>query len=686
MITLALNSRQRSILLLLLRSESMLTISHIATVLGLSARMVRYNLRAIESWLEQKGASIQRYPGVGIGVNAPLVERMRLASVLEATDGYELVLTSQQRVRALLLDLLTAHRPVSAAELGGRKSQSRATVFSDIKRVEAWLNPHGLVLVRRPRRGIWLEGPEEAQRSALIQLLEEEVGPKAWIEMWTHCAIPPSAFGTVSPGFRDLVASLPLGYSKMTVEMMERSTGMELVHDSRLSLQVYLAFVVARGREGRMTRSLDDAGVLHTREFRVAQIVAADIEGRFDLTLPLAEILLIAVRLLGSSHIPSMNGWMETGGLESDVTDDALRWAHVIATEASVYLHPWLAVDNRLVQGLAIHLGPKVHRLRYGLSIKNPLLADIKSSFPEVFEVARRAAEVLSGAVGGSVPEDEVGYLSMHLAAALERLSVVRGGSRAVAVVCGGEISAAALLCARLGTEFRTLQVVEVRTSGRIEPPLEVPVDCIIATLPLVDAPYPVVHVSPLLGPADIKAIDGWLLEVEAREGRRATSATDRPSIIDLLHSPCVALRADAHTWQEAVRLAGTPLVREGKIEERYVAAMEDLVRMYGPYTMLAPGVVLLHARPSDGVRSLSMGLLVLNEPVSFGGAASEPVDIAFVLATTDSRSHLTALWQLIALAHSPEVLDELRRARSAEDAIRCLERHLPFVSPSLPL
>ena len=50
--------------------------------------------------------------------------------------------------------------------------------------------------------------------------------------------------------------------------------------------------------------------------------------------------------------------------------------------------------------------------------------------------------------------------------------------------------------------------------------------------------------------------------------------------------------------WQEAVHLTGQLLVDKGSVAPSYVDAMERVLRDLGPYAVIAPGIVLLHARP----------------------------------------------------------------------------------------
>lgn len=72
-----------------------------------------------------------------------------------------------------------------------------------------------------------------------------------------------------------------------------------------------------------------------------------------------------------------------------------------------------LREDTSLFHGLLTHLEPALYRLRRQMEIHNPILGQIKQNYPELFTVAKEVVAVLLPEL--QVPEEEVGYLVMHL-------------------------------------------------------------------------------------------------------------------------------------------------------------------------------------------------------------------------------------------------------------------------------
>ncbi|HHX70450.1 MAG: PTS sugar transporter subunit IIA [Miniphocaeibacter sp.] len=97
-------------------------------------------------------------------------------------------------------------------------------------------------------------------------------------------------------------------------------------------------------------------------------------------------------------------------------------------------------------------------------------------------------------------------------------------------------------------------------------------------------------------------------------------------------------------TWQEAVKIASEPLLKEGKITDVYVENMIKNVEVNGPYMVLTDYFALMHAKAGEGVNEVSMSLLVNNKNIDLEG---KPVRIFMVLASVDKSSHLEYLQKI---------------------------------------
>lgn len=107
-----------------------------------------------------------------------------------------------------------------------------------------------------------------------------------------------------------------------------------------------------------------------------------------------------------------------------------------------------------------------------------------------------------------------------------------------------------------------------------------------------------------------------------------------------------LALAVTASDREAAIRASGQLLVESGRVTDDYVDQMVAAVEEFGPYIVIAPGIALAHARPSEAVLATGLSLAVLAAPVAFG-SHNDPVRLVFGLAAVDHDSHLVVLAEL---------------------------------------
>ncbi|WP_293784665.1 PTS sugar transporter subunit IIA [uncultured Aeromicrobium sp.] len=134
-------------------------------------------------------------------------------------------------------------------------------------------------------------------------------------------------------------------------------------------------------------------------------------------------------------------------------------------------------------------------------------------------------------------------------------------------------------------------------------------------------------------------------------------------SLIDRVPEHRLAAQVDVANWEEAVAVAGRLMEADDLCTAEYVAAMQDGVREYGPYVVVAPGVAMPHARPESGVQTPGVAIVTLREPVEFGHATNDPVDLVIAFGAVDKDAHLATLQDIVALIQDSDRLAAVRHA-----------------------
>ncbi|NEE03877.1 PTS sugar transporter subunit IIA [Phytoactinopolyspora halotolerans] len=125
----------------------------------------------------------------------------------------------------------------------------------------------------------------------------------------------------------------------------------------------------------------------------------------------------------------------------------------------------------------------------------------------------------------------------------------------------------------------------------------------------------------------------------------------------------------DVEDWRAAVRAACRPLAAAGAVDDRYAERCIEIAEEHGPYMVLAPGLALAHARPEDGVHRLCLASATLAEPVPFGHADNDPVDLVLAFGSPDDSSHLRLL-QAVAEHLLTGLAETLRETPDRERAL----------------
>lgn len=139
------------------------------------------------------------------------------------------------------------------------------------------------------------------------------------------------------------------------------------------------------------------------------------------------------------------------------------------------------------------------------------------------------------------------------------------------------------------------------------------------------------------------------------------------PKLAEAFAENSLRVFAAALDREHAIELAGDLLVSSGRVTPEYTVSMVDVLESHGPYFVIAPGIALAHAKPSEFVISSGMSLVTLAEPIVFGNEANDPVELVFGLCAIDHDSHIEMLAELSNLLSDNEAVNILLNAGDTE-------------------
>ena len=142
--------------------------------------------------------------------------------------------------------------------------------------------------------------------------------------------------------------------------------------------------------------------------------------------------------------------------------------------------------------------------------------------------------------------------------------------------------------------------------------------------------------------------------------------------LLDAFGPNSIAVTSQRFSWPEALERAVQLLVSDGRVTSGYIDAVLGANERLGPYFVIAPGIAIAHAAPSEEVIETGFALLKLETPVA-SGSQNDPVQLLFSFCAVDSSSHLDLLSDFARVMSSVGKVNLLLN-ESDPDAIR---RHL---------
>ncbi|PAD13526.1 hypothetical protein CHH74_11250 [Shouchella clausii] len=432
-----MTARERVLLQALLANEQGLTLQELADVASVSVRTIQRDLPSLAKVAANHQLSLHR--GHFLVLEGASTYKLALKEKLQTINAGDF--TSDERVGLLLALLLDANEPVKLFALAKELNVTPATVGSDLTKAAEWLEQFGIKLIRKRGYGIAVKGTETNIRQAMSAILSENLTEEAFYE------------AVYSGQMQNEVASRLLHFVDLetirlvqsTIQRVKEKHFDDMADQSFIALVVHATLAIERIKQGEQIRM--DAGqleALHQEDsLPVAQELAEALAQTFQITIPEAEIGYLVMHLRGARI-----GHIQGEPFEQSNAELAGRLKQFIAgmeQDLSVSL-----AEPSLFQGLLAHLKPALYRVRQGMKIHNPLLEKVKADYAALFAVtAKQASEAFAPL---KLPEEEIGFLTLHFGAALERRK--RSVSLSALVVCSSGIGSAKMLASRIRQEF----------------------------------------------------------------------------------------------------------------------------------------------------------------------------------------------------------------------------------------
>lgn len=501
---MSVSSRQRMILDILLQEHHDITVAQIAEQIEVSARTVYRELTVIGGLLSKYGLELVKKSGIGVQIEGDpeKKEELRLSLFNLTTTEY----SSEERKVMILCTLIEAAEPIKLITLAYDLKVTTATISYDLDDLEGWLEKYGLYLIRRRGYGIEIQGTESAKRRVMSSLISENLNDHQLIGIIKENIQNKSLrhVDSISERLLGLIEKEKLIRVESALKNLDKELSYPIADSAYIGLVIHLALAVERIEKGENI-SFDENTLnelKETKEYKIAERIIERLNHIFELDIPAAEIGYIAMHLRGAKLRISQEDALWSDNVE--LMTKIQKFIQLCEARLNIPLRE----DPSLLHGLVTHMEPALFRMQRGMKIRNPLLDQIRKDYSELFLIIKEVAPMVFSDL--DVPDEEIGYLMMHIGSAIERVNQVHQRYRAL-IVCSSGIGSSKILANRIQKEIPEIEKLQNLSLFDVGSIPKSDYDVIISTITLPMEPKDYVLVSPLLSPDDIREIKYFL-------------------------------------------------------------------------------------------------------------------------------------------------------------------------------
>ncbi|WP_308652532.1 BglG family transcription antiterminator [uncultured Anaerococcus sp.] len=394
----------------------------IGATLELSSKTVQKEISILNSYIERNGAIV--VSETGKGYQFKILNEDKFKNFLKH-DWYKYAYFHQEnpnkdfRIESILKLLLFSNSFIKQQELADMFYVSPSQINKDVKKVRKLLADYKINLISKPYYGMKIEGNEKDIRRAIRNEIGED----------------PSIFG------KDEEKKL---FSKIQAIIDDisfpESFYMPYANFKNLVIHIYISILrIKNGKYIEVSDELSKRVVSH-EEFDTANMVVKELSDKLDIEFPKEEILYLTMHLISKNAITNYE----------KVSPEISELAQKMIDEIYKVSKYDFRSNIDLFFALSLHLGPLIERLRYGLTMNNPILTDIKENQIS-FMLATIATNPINQNYNTKVSDDEIGYLALHIASAMENNAQQK---RNILIVCGSGNASAQIMKTQIEKKY----------------------------------------------------------------------------------------------------------------------------------------------------------------------------------------------------------------------------------------
>lgn len=627
-----LTARQKFILNTVIE-KGPFNIKDLSKQIDVSNRTVSREITAINNFLSDKEISIHENNS-NIRIEGSIEAIQNLQQYLGGIP-LQWMLSQEQRLLLIMAQLLVADEPYKSAYFSYQFNVVEGTISLYMDKIEQWLNIHNLTLSKKRGYGIAVEGSEWIKRNSFIELLYEYKPIDELLAYVYENKNDP----TIKSFFKIVFDEELISTSKNILKLIKNEM-LNMDDIAYFSSFIYILLSLKKTKQGVPINlpSYLVQDVLSANEFSFTHKIREYLDSN-NIDMTADELAYIAIQLMANKYIYNADRKFE----ELGVTLEEL--ASEVVYEVGKRLNVTIECDEQLILGLSQHFNPALYKINMGIQVKNPLTNEIKEYYGELFKAVNYACKLVFSKYNIKMPQDEIGFITMHIGAAIER-SNARNNKLSALVICPNGMGTAKILSSKIKHSIPRIGSITI-SSFKDWHDGDDDYDIILSTVNIDQKPNDknIIMVSTFLQSEDIEKINGFIKQYKPHSGLMnnlsKTSDLEEEEVskgrYDLMNNMIELFQfniVEAHSFNELLTRITEDLWKKQLITDKdeiknLIIQREEIGSVVIPNCHVA----LLHTR-SDNVKSPFVGVYRLKDSMVLKsvGFAYEAVDTFIVM------------------------------------------------------
>lgn len=372
-----LTERQNEIIKLL-NQYHILSADKIAKMLNVSTKTIRNEIHKINSSLNLNYIISQK--GTGYLIN----EQIQL----------EKEYASEQNIQYLILKKILNHDFYNFYELADELFISESNLQRHIKRVNEIIQKrNSSIKICRQQNQLYLNGTETEKRQITTYFLMNEL----------------NQYNFNLSMYQSLFLRIDILELQKIFTEFNNAHHLNLRDVEIISLVIHVALMLERVIRGN--EIINEVDFVNDEYNHLSIQFANILQIRYEIKLNKSEIKYLSLLLAGK--VPSIE--------ENDI-NEVKQFIQQLIIEINESFDVDLQQDSKFADNFLIHLIGLKRRITNHTFLNNPLIKELQKNFPVIYDMSVFIALKIQEFFSTQLYEDEIGYITLHLMGAIERL------------------------------------------------------------------------------------------------------------------------------------------------------------------------------------------------------------------------------------------------------------------------